>query len=113
VSASMNKPWLDATSDVLAEIPVGTGVYEIRDPTGDVIDIGYAGSKEPFGLRSALQRLVHDLDSDALQLRYELHVQYHSRYVELVLSHRARHESSAPESVAHRMPAVHGRLTPG
>jgi hypothetical protein len=113
VSATMTKPWLDATPDVLAEIPVGTGVYEIREAAGDVIDIGYAGSKEPFGLRSALQRLVDGLDSDVLQLRYELHVQYHSRYLELVLSHRARHEGSAPESVAHRAPGVHGRLPPG
>lgn len=113
MSASMTKPWLDASPDVLAEIPVGTGVYEIRDAAGDVIDIGYAGSKEPFGLRSALQRLVHDFDHGPLQLRYEVHVQYHSRYLELVLSHRARHQGSAPESVAHRVPAMHGRLTPG
>jgi hypothetical protein len=113
MSASMTKPWIDVTPSALAEIPVTTGVYEVRTAAGDVLDIGYAGSREPFGLRSALQRLVAEFGEQSLQLRYEQHVQYHSRYLELVLSYRAGHGGSVPDRVANRTPAVHGRLSAG
>ncbi|MER7274899.1 hypothetical protein ABT369_10610 [Dactylosporangium sp. NPDC000244] len=116
MSASMTKPWIDLTPAALAEIPVGTGVYEIRDAGGEVLDIGYAGAREPFGLRSAIQRVSAELAGQSgvgLQIRYEQHVQYRSRHIELVLSHRAHQDGRVPDRVAAREPAVHGRLAVG
>ncbi|WP_157890626.1 hypothetical protein [Mycolicibacterium goodii] len=108
----MTNPWIDATPEEITGIPVTTGVYEIRDQSGELLDIGYAGSREPFGLRSLLQRLVGEIDTDGLQFRYEQHVQYHTRYIELVLNHRARHDGVLPQRVAERRPLVHGHLSP-
>jgi hypothetical protein len=109
----MTKPWTDATAAALESVPVSTGVFEIRSGTGEVLDISYAGAREPFGLRSALQRVVGELSEAGLQFRYEQHVQYHSRYLELVLSHRSRHQGQSPRRVAERSPGVHGRLSVG
>lgn len=111
MSAGMTKPWLDATEKVLAHVPVQTGVYEIR--RGDeVLDIAYAGSRENFGLRSAIGRAVGEWPDDSVQIRYEQHVQYQSRYLEVVLNHKAHHGGELPFPVANREPHVRGRLSP-
>jgi hypothetical protein len=111
MSPYMTKPWVDATPLELGRTPVTTGVYELRNGTGDVFDIGYAGSREHFGLRSCVQRLVEEADETGVQFRYEQHVQYQTRYVELVLSYRSRHDGHIPQRVAERRPAIHGRLS--
>jgi excinuclease UvrABC nuclease subunit len=112
MTAGMTKSWIVATPASLATIPVGTGVYEIRDEKGEVLDIGYAGSREPFGLRSRIADVLDDSVSTTREFRFEQHVQYHSRFVELILDHRAQHGGCLPDRVAMRSPSVHGRLTP-
>jgi hypothetical protein len=107
----MSKPWLDATTAEMARIPPVTGVYEVRDADGVVLDIGYAGSREPFGLKSRIGAVVAGEGRGGLQFRYESQVVYMSRYVELVLAHRAFHGGADPYRVAQRPIPVIGRLS--
>lgn len=54
MSIFMTKPWLKSSADELRSVPVSTGVYEIADADGTVIDIGFAGALElraPFQAR--------------------------------------------------------------
>ena len=111
MSALITKPWLAVTAETLAAIPPTTGVFELRLSDGDVVDIGYAGGRELFGLRSSITAATKNADRSALQMRYETHVQYLSRYVELVLAHRATHNGTVPEIVDRRPIAVRGRLS--
>jgi hypothetical protein len=115
VSARMTKPWLEAAPVEVAWIPAVTGVYEIRDANETVLDIGYAGAREPFGLRSAiravLESVLEEEGREGLQFRYESHVQYMTRYIELVLAHRALHGGEEPARVARRPIPVTGRLS--
>lgn len=113
MSAGMTRAWLPAGEKELERVPSTTGVYEIRREDGTVLDIGYAGSREPFGLTSRLRTVLGDAGWDGLQFRYESHVQYQTRYMELVLLHRAQHDGATPEGVANRPIAVPGRLSPG
>jgi hypothetical protein len=107
----MTKPWLVVTAETLAAIPPATGVFELRRSDGEVIDIGYAGGRDLFGLRSRISAAAESPGHIDLQMRYEIHVQYLSRYVELVLAHRATHGGSIPEIVGKRPIAVRGRLS--
>ncbi len=110
MSIFMTKPWLKSSADELRSVPVSTGVYEIADADGTVIDIGFAGALEPFGLRSKLAALADEYAIDGMQFRFEEHVQYQSRYTELVLAHRSRH-GVLPAKVAERGEVFHGRLS--
>ncbi|MBV6760367.1 DUF7508 domain-containing protein [Rhodococcus opacus] len=110
MSIFMTKPWLKSSADELRTVPVSTGVYEIADADGTVVDIGFAGALEPFGLRSKLTTLSGEYSIDGMQFRYELHVQYQSRYTELVLSHRSRH-GALPAKVVERGEEFHGHLS--
>lgn len=109
MSIFMTKPWQTSSADELAVAPVQTGVYEIGDADGTVIDIGFAGATEPFGLRSKLEALANEYAIDGMQFRYEINVQYISRYTELVLAHRSRF-GELPAKVAERGEEFRGRL---
>lgn len=111
MSIEIGKPWLRATPAELAAAPVGTGIYEVRDASGITIDIGYAGAREPFGLRSVLTAIA-DAAEERIEFRYESHVQYMSRYVELVLDYKNRH-GSVPSAVADRDTHADGHIDPG
>lgn len=113
MSSWMTAEWQPATSARLEEAMVGTGVYELRDPTGEVVDIGFAGGREIFGLRSALGRaLAGNLDA-GWSFRCEPHVQYMSRYVELVLDFKFRHGGNLPARAQLRGIEISGRIDPG
>jgi hypothetical protein len=112
MSADMTKPWIAATRAELAEIPATTGVYEIR--RGDeVLDIDFAGALEPFGLQSKIAKVVAELGGVGLEFRFESHIQYRTRFEELVLVHKARHDGHIPAGVVSRNVHVPGRLSPG
>ncbi|MER5437688.1 hypothetical protein [Streptomyces sp. NPDC002790] len=112
MSVEISKPWRTATDAELEQIPCITGVYEVREGGGEVLDIGYAGAREPFGLRSRIKTVVIEEDREGLEFRYESHIQYLTRYAELVMVHRAHHEGAEPPRVAGREIPVKGRLTP-
>jgi hypothetical protein len=79
----MSKPWIDLTGENVARLPGQTGVYEIADASGEVLETGYAGGRSRFGLRSELDARLAALGADH-RFRYEVTVQYMSRYGELV-----------------------------
>lgn len=108
----MRHAWVVATSESLTRITENTGVYEIRRRDDDTIDIDYAGVREPFGLRSAITSAIGPEGDDMLEFRYETHVLYMTRFIEVVLEFRSRHGGIGPERVAHRHPEVTGRITP-
>ncbi|MFF1261248.1 hypothetical protein ACFVZT_31075 [Streptomyces sp. NPDC058321] len=112
MSVEMSKPWHAATDAELSAIPCTTGVYEVREADGTVVDIGYAGARETFGLRSRIAAVVAAESVDRLEFRYECHVQYMTRYAELVLVHRALRGGDDPPRVARRAIPVTGRLAP-
>ncbi|WP_310961233.1 hypothetical protein [Nocardioides terrisoli] len=108
----MTAPWIRATPENLSRVIIGTGVFEIREPTGEVIDIGFAGALEPFGLRSALDRELGHGGAQGLEFRYEPHVLYMSRFVELVLDHKFRNAGEEPVRLRERGTHVPGRIRP-
>jgi hypothetical protein len=79
----MDKAWIDMTDESVARMPGCTGVYQIANAGGEVLDIGYAGGRSLFGLRSELADQLAALGSGR-KFRYEVTAQYMSRFLELV-----------------------------
>ncbi|MEM9566177.1 MAG: hypothetical protein AAGA93_26385 [Actinomycetota bacterium] len=102
------KPWTPLTAAAAAALPAQLGVYEIADASGAVVRIGYAGGREPFGLRSSLAGEVEA--RLGTQFRVETTHGYLTRWEELLMLHRAEH-GSLPAGNADRLTPV-GRLRP-
>jgi hypothetical protein len=105
----LDKPWIPLTAESLARLPGQLGVYQIADEAGTVMKIGFAGGKSLFGLRSALQDEARNLGDSAAKFRYEVNMQYQSRYRELLMLHIADH-GAAPERNRDSLPARLGRI---
>lgn len=113
MSVGMQGPWTVATADALTQIPEGTGVYEIRSRCGgEIVDIDFAGARETFGLRSAVASAIGAAADGSLEFRYEQHVLYMTRFLEVVLEFRSRHGGVGPERVTLHHPEIEGRITP-
>lgn len=82
MSIRMDKPWTGLTEENVARLPGQTGVYEIGDASGAVVETGYAGGRSRFGLRSEIGERLAAL-GPGHRFRYEVTVQYVSRYAEL------------------------------
>ena len=106
----LDKPWRPLTADVAARLPGQLGVYQIADAKGQVLYIGHAGARSPFGLRSELQREASHRASGH-QFRVEVNQQYRSRWFELLMVHQADHGALPPDN-AKNPPANLGRLSP-
>jgi len=88
-------------------------VYQLGDAAGEVLYIGYAGGRELFGLRSALER-HRDLaptggTAGVTLFRYEVNMQYQSRYRELLMLHVADN-GALPVGNLNDHPAHLGRI---
>ena len=105
----MTKPWRDLASVSARELPGQLGVYQLADGSGQVVYIGYAGGRELFGLRSALERQRDLMTAGATQFRYEVNMQYQSRYRELLMLHVADH-GAMPAGNVDDHPAHLGRI---
>lgn len=91
----LRKPWQPLTEEAVAELSGQLGVYEIGDAAGEVARIGFAGGREPFGLRSAL---AAELEAATGPLfRYEVNQQYLTRFQELLMVHVADHGCLPPD----------------
>ena len=86
-TVDLDKPFVDLTVAVIAAMPAQLGVYEVAGADGVVTHIGYAGGKEPFGIRTALTR---ELEAGATQFRHEFTHGYMTRWHELLMAHVAR-----------------------
>ena len=106
----LDKPWQPLTFEAISDLPAQLGVYQVADAAGQISSIGYAGARDPFGIRTALHRELDKLGDTAAQFRYEFNSNYRSRWNELLMIHLADFgELPAPQ--AHLTDRL-GRLTP-
>jgi hypothetical protein len=104
----LEKPWLPLGAETTRRLPGQLGVFELADAEGRVLHIGYAGGRSLFGLRSAVEE-ARRRHPDAARFRYEVTMQYLSRYQELLMLHVAD-MGALPEGNAGER--VRGRLSP-
>ncbi|MGI8926577.1 MAG: DUF7508 domain-containing protein [Tepidiformaceae bacterium] len=105
----ITKPWLPLTADAVGRLPGQLGVYELADDQGRVLYVGYAGGRSLFGFRSEIAK---HLGGAATRFRYEVNMQYQSRYRELLMRHAADN-GDLPEMNRASRPAHLGRLSQG
>jgi hypothetical protein len=91
VRVRLDKAWLPLCGQTVARLPGQLGVYEIADAAGRIVFIGFAGGRSRFGLRGELQGQLDRRGENAGHFRFEVNVQYWSRYQELLMLHRADH----------------------
>jgi hypothetical protein len=106
----LDKPWQPLTAEAAGRLPGQLGVYQIADDKGAILDIGQAGARSPFGLRSELSREAEER-GPGCQFRVEVNMQYRSRWFELLMVHQADHGTLPPDNAKNPPPAL-GRLSP-
>ncbi len=94
----IRKPWIDPSAESIRAIPAVVGVYEIADAAGNLLYIGQAGGREPFGLRSRIaQHFGLDpagedpnpvLREQAAQFRWEANQQYTTKRLEMLMQYQ-------------------------
>ena len=77
----------------VAEVGAHMGVYEIAAEDGEVVLLGYAGGRSPFGLRGELERTLAQRGPGRAWFRCEITTAYLSRYKELLMVHVAQRGS--------------------
>ncbi len=105
----LDKPWIELSDTNIASLPGQLGVYQVADENGTIVKIGFAGGKSLFGMRSAIESERRLLGSRAAKFRYEVNMQYTSRYRELLMLHIGSH-GEAPEFNRDSLPRRLGRL---
>ena len=106
----LDKPWKPLTVEEATRLPGQLGVYQIADAAGTILYIGQAGGRSPFGLRSELQREAAERGTGQ-QFRVEVNQQYRSRWFELLMVHKADHDSLPADNEKNPPPNL-GRLSP-
>src|SRR5262245_56922910 len=106
----LDKPWRPRAAEAPARLPGQLGVYQVADAQGTVLYSGQAGARSPFGLRSELQRQLKER-GPGHQFRVEVNQQYRTRWLELLMVHKADH-GSLPVDNAKNPPPGLGRLSP-
>lgn len=110
MSVRLTKPWIELTEENVRRLPGSTGVYQIGDGSGAVNDIGYAGGRSRFGLRSELAARLAELGAGHA-FRYEVTAQYLSRFHELV-NIAATDDGGLPSGLRERGVRPTGRIRP-
>ena len=105
----LTKPWIPIDANALASLPGQLGVYEFSNAAGEVIFIGRADARSLFGLRSEIAAHAKTI-GPARAYRLEITTAYHTRYLELLMVHRADHARLPKYNVP--VPSL-GRLSPG
>lgn len=106
----LDKPWRPLSELEAARLPGQLGIYQIADAAGAIVFIGEAGARSPFGLRSELLREAKERVSGH-QFRVEVNMQYRTRWLELLMVHKADHGHLPPDN-AKNPPHALGRLSP-
>jgi hypothetical protein len=91
VPVRLEKRWRSLDPGEVATLPAQLGVYQVAEPDGEVVRIGYAGGKSLFGLRGELEREAAARGERPALFRCEVNMQYMSRYQELLMVHLAEH----------------------
>lgn len=110
MSIRLDKEWLALDRATVDALPAQLGVFHVADDEGTVLTIGYAGARDLFGIRSALEREMERHGAAATRFRYEFTSNYRSRWDELLMLHLHDHGSLPPHQAdqAQRV----GRLDP-
>ena len=93
----IRKPWVLPSAESIRAIPAVVGVYEIADAEGNLLYIGQAGGREPFGLRSRMQLHFGGDDPNpvlrqhAAQFRWEANQQYTTKRLEMLMQFQRDH----------------------
>ena len=87
----LDKPWRPLDEATIAALPAQLGVYHVADADGTVLSVGHAGTRELFGMQSALEREMQIHGGAATQFRCEFTSNYRSRWDELLMLHLADH----------------------
>lgn len=106
----LDKPWLPLTAEALGGLPGQLGVFQLADTGGRILYIGCADGRSRFGLRSAIDTAA-SRHPGARQYRYEVNMQYHSRYRELLMLYRSEHGDLPSGNEEEASPPL-GRLNP-
>lgn len=88
MAVRLEKPWTPLTPEHVANVAGHLGVYQLADASGDIVYIGMAGGRAPFGLKGLLQAALDAPPAQATQFRYEVTMAYHTRYLELLQAYR-------------------------
>ena len=107
----MSKRWAALTADGLAPVAGHMGVYQLADAAGQVRYIGYAGGRSLHGLRGELLRWLA-APGACTQYRVEVNTAYLTRWLELLMEHRARTGVLPADNPAEDGLRL-GRLSPG
>lgn len=107
----LDKEWRELSAPEVAAVGGEMGVYQIADGNGEILYIGYAGGGSTFGLRGELRRRL-ELFGPGYRFRYEVNVQYLSRWNELLAVHHTDH-GRLPARQGSDRPSRVGRLDPG
>ncbi len=102
----LTKAWRELNPENVAVLPGQLGVFELANEAGSIVLVGMAGARELFGLRSALERQLSAKPAGAAKFRYEVNMQYQTRYRELLMAYVAAHGDLPPAND----PADAGRL---
>lgn len=86
----LTKPWRELDDAEIAALPGQLGVFEIGDEEGTTLELGFAGGHSRFGLRSAIAEVAAK-HGGATCFRYEVTMQYWSRFEELLAVYLADH----------------------
>ena len=111
MSIRMEKPWIDLTAETVKALPGQLGVYQLADSAGRVVQVGFAGGRSLFGLRSELERALKERPAGAARFRVEVNQQYITRHLELLMLHVADHGALPVVNQAEPPPRL-GRLSP-
>lgn len=112
MAARLGGPWTPLNLTTIEAAPVTTGVYEIADLHDNVLDIGCAGTRALFGLRTVLAAAHARHSEEETSFRIEQCFQYSSRLVELQLLYRADHNNELPPDVVARADGAVGKMSP-
>ena len=107
----LEKPWIELTAEAVRALQGQLGVYQLADSAGRVVQIGFAGGRSLFALRSELERALRDRPGGAVRFRAEVNQQYTTRHLELLMLHVADHGSLPLVNAADPPPRL-GRLSP-
>lgn len=107
----LTKPWQELGEAAIAALPGQLGVFEIADAENATLELGFAGGRSRFGLRSAIAEAAAKHER-AARFRYEVTMQYWSRFEELLAVHLAD-RGELPPGNADRGDRRVGRLGAG
>jgi hypothetical protein len=84
MAVRLDKPWIPLSAENIAKVTGHLGVYELADAAGEIVYIGVAGGRSPFGLKGALTEALQAPPAGARLFRFEVNMAYRTRHVELL-----------------------------